>query len=279
MIGYRLCKTKTARHPFYLESISINLYTVEELCYFLYHNPFLIDETVVSLKLTRWIAEELGMPETALRMEQAMRKKAGLADCILPVFLSTQYLSAAELVNYRRTLDTLGSVSPKERLKRKGDALAQNGKYAGAIRIYHQAMSDAPDDGKDEKVRNFRAVLWYNIGVVQMQLFEYEEGTEAFHKAWELKREEEYALTYLEALHLTRTDEKYQAEADAFLKETDLPSDEIKKRVEDVIGAAREKARTEVETENAADPRHLMEKEPEKVLEKIAEEYHLAIGT
>lgn len=279
MIGYRLCKTKTARHPFYLESISINLYTVEELCYFLYHNPFLIDENIVSLKLTRWIAEELGMPETALRMEQAMRKKAGLADCILPVFLSTQYLSAAELGNYRRTLDNLGSVQPNERLKRKGDALAQNGKYAGAIRIYHQAMSDTQEDEKDERARNFRAVLWYNIGVVKMQLFEYEEGTEAFRKAWELKQEEDYALTYLEALRLTLTDEKYQTEADRFLKETDLPSDEMKKRVEDVTSAAREKARTKVATEDAADPQHLMEKQPEKVLERIAEEYHLAIGT
>lgn len=303
MIGYRLCKTKTARHPFYLESISVNLYTVEELCFFLQHNPFLIDRSLVSTTLTRWIAGELGMPETALKMEQTLRKKGSLADFILPLFQSIQYLSAPELARFRKTLETLGSVSYSERLKRKGDALAENGKYAEAIRIYHQAMAGSQKDVKAEQLQSFQAVLWYNIGAVKMQLFEYEEGTEAFYESWKLKPEESSALTYLTALRLTLPEEKYIPKAETFLDEmretlrenkkdavkdkpdhpkeedTGTSQNEILGRVDAYITAAREKADAKVRTEEEADPENVLEHHPERILAGIAEDYHAAAGT
>lgn len=269
MIGYRLCKVKTARHPFYVESISTNLYTIEELCYFLYHNPFLIDRTVLNASLTHWLAEELDLQETALVMERAMRGKAGLAECVLPVFLSIQYLSAAELRRYRQVLDTLGSVPYAQRLKRKGDALAQNGKYAEAVRIYRQAMSEDTDN------RAFQSVVWYNIGFVEMQLFEYEEGAAAFLAAWKQKPDEGYALTYLEALRLTLPDEKYRKQAEEFLEEAGL-SEDTSKRVDDVIAAAREKADVKIKLEQDAENRSGTD--PEQQLAGIAKAYHAAAG-
>lgn len=302
MIGYRLCRNKTARHPFYLESISTNLYTVEELCYFLYHNPFLIDDSVLNSSLTRWMAEELDMPETALLMERAMKERGSLADCILPLFQKTQYLSAGELSRYRKTLDTLGSVSPSERLKRKGDALAQNGKYTEAIRIYHEALSDFQEEGNRQWNQSFRAVVWYNTGVVKMQLFDYEEGTDAFLRAWKLNPEEPYALAYLEALRLTLPDEKYKTAAKEFLdgaaaevtnrdsaeknktisdawKETENTREEILQRVDAVIAAAREKADIRIQTELSSDSEKMLQSHPEKVVERIAAEYHTSLGT
>ena len=47
MTGYILCQTKRTEVPFYLENISTNIYSLEELCYFLYNNLYLVDETVI----------------------------------------------------------------------------------------------------------------------------------------------------------------------------------------------------------------------------------------
>ena len=33
MAMYQLCRAKAAKHPFYIESIDINIYTIEELCF------------------------------------------------------------------------------------------------------------------------------------------------------------------------------------------------------------------------------------------------------
>ena len=61
MSGYILCQGKRARFPYYIENISTNIYTLEELCYYLNHNIYLLDETILNEGLCRWILEELGL--------------------------------------------------------------------------------------------------------------------------------------------------------------------------------------------------------------------------
>ena len=48
MAGYRLCRVKTAENPFFLENISTNIYSIEELCYFFTNNVPLLDATVMN---------------------------------------------------------------------------------------------------------------------------------------------------------------------------------------------------------------------------------------
>lgn len=47
MSGYILCQTKKAQRPYFIENISMNIYSIEELCYYLYHNLYLADHTVL----------------------------------------------------------------------------------------------------------------------------------------------------------------------------------------------------------------------------------------
>ena len=51
MSGYILCQTKKARSPYFIQNISTNIYTLEELCYYLYHNIYLVDQTIINLSL------------------------------------------------------------------------------------------------------------------------------------------------------------------------------------------------------------------------------------
>ena len=54
MSGYILCQTKKADKPFFVESINTNIYSLEELCYFLYHNLYLVDSSVINENLCIW---------------------------------------------------------------------------------------------------------------------------------------------------------------------------------------------------------------------------------
>ena len=47
MSGYILCQVKRAKNPYYISNISTNIYSIEELCYYLYHNIYLLDETII----------------------------------------------------------------------------------------------------------------------------------------------------------------------------------------------------------------------------------------
>ena len=51
MSGYILCRDEKADSPYFIENISTNIHTLEELCYYLYHNLYLIDETIINKDL------------------------------------------------------------------------------------------------------------------------------------------------------------------------------------------------------------------------------------
>ena len=51
MSGYILCQVKKAEKPFFIENISTNIYSIEELCYYLYNNLYLIDSSLINQKL------------------------------------------------------------------------------------------------------------------------------------------------------------------------------------------------------------------------------------
>ena len=49
MSGYVLCQVKKAERPYYIENISTNIYSIEELCFYLYNNIYLLDSTILLL--------------------------------------------------------------------------------------------------------------------------------------------------------------------------------------------------------------------------------------
>ena len=65
MSGYILCQVKKAEKPFYIKNISTNIYSIEELCYYLYNNLYLVDRSLISNKLCTWLDEELKLPKLA----------------------------------------------------------------------------------------------------------------------------------------------------------------------------------------------------------------------
>ena len=61
-MGYDLCLQAQAKRPYFIENIRTEIYSLEELCFYLYHNVCLIDETIMNEKLCDWIRDELGLP-------------------------------------------------------------------------------------------------------------------------------------------------------------------------------------------------------------------------
>ncbi len=74
MSGYILCQTKKAEKPYFVENISTNIYSLEELCYYLYHNLYLVDSSVMNEGLCIWISEELDLPRLAAKLRPHLGK-------------------------------------------------------------------------------------------------------------------------------------------------------------------------------------------------------------
>ena len=96
MSGYHLCQVKKARHPYFIESISTNIFTIEELCFYLEKNIYLLDQTIINEKLLDWIRDELGLVRLYRKLYEQLENEETIGNFILPIFKEIGYLSHDE---------------------------------------------------------------------------------------------------------------------------------------------------------------------------------------
>ena len=111
-------RTKT---PFFVEQAGLNLYSLEELSYFLYHNICLADRRLFDERLSRWLREEFGCTKLAEQIEKRKTSGAGIQDLVLPVVEAGGFFSGQEIAELRERLKGLAKLQEQERLKLRAD--------------------------------------------------------------------------------------------------------------------------------------------------------------
>ena len=140
MGGYYLCGTPRAQHPFYIESIGIHIWSIEELCYYMKENVYLLDETILNEKLCAWLSEELGLKKLARVLLNAMEAGGPAMDFVMPIFQECGYLTRTELSYFREQLQQVQIESQDVRKKMKADYLVNYGMYVRAIGEYENIL-------------------------------------------------------------------------------------------------------------------------------------------
>ncbi len=257
MSGYILCRTGSAKNPYYIENIGTSIFTLEELCYYAANYAPLLDPSILNEDLVRWVAEELKLTGLAMNMGRALRAKKRVADFILPIFLEAGYMTNAEMNDYARMLDDMKKLPVPERLKLKGDSLVRSGKYASAIRSY-RSLLEAPGPMED----SLRAGIWHNLGVAQMKLLLFVEGLHSFREAYDLDPTPARRQAFICASRISRPEKKFREE----MAETAMDQEAVK-AAEDAVEVARRAAL-------AMD----MPEDPEAFLIEEMAAYHSAVG-
>ena len=263
MSGYILCQTKKAEHPYFVESISTNIYTIEELCYYLYHNLYLVDQTIINEDLCKWLAAGAGTYPAGIKAAPGNGEGCAVAEEILyPVFKEINYLTYEELKALNGRLTELNKESTAIRKKRKGDALVENGMYVNAIRVY-QKLLDQTDFSKERDGLEVR--IMYNLGCAYSYLFQMEKAMECFWNAYSRSgTENEKALkAYLLAYRSIRSKEEYAHR----LKELKI-SEELRSEIREALNHFSKIPEKQAETDSL-----------DVMLEKLARDYHRSTGS
>lgn len=202
MGNYLLCRRKPADIPFYIETIHLNVYTIEELCYFLGNNPALADEVMQEPTLEVWLKNECGITAN------------GLYD----LFVKSRYFSENELRKLRVRIDALKLMSEVELKKQKGDALIRFGKYKRAAELYEEAL--AMPQIKDRPTY-FTASVYNNMGCAYARLFLREKAKECFKKAHITDPSAVFFKAYLKSIYFDGGREALED----FEKKMEIPAD------------------------------------------------------
>lgn len=194
-----LCRTKKAQSPLVLGQTGIKIYTLEELCYYIYNNIYLIGKEFINEGLIAFIANETKEPALADRLQYLMTNQAGLAEMLVTILKYVDYYAIGEIEEIREILKTLNSQNVQERIKSRGDSYLKNQNFYRAIECYQQIIREKTDPTLSGL---FYAAVNHNLGVAFGRMFLYKEAAEAFQAAYKIGQHEESYKCYMAALRL-----------------------------------------------------------------------------
>ena len=271
MSEYILCQTRRAATPYYVENISLNVYSIEELCYYLYNNLYLVDDTIMNEGLYAWIENELQLPRLALKLRRYAGRAQGLEDFLYPIFKEINYLTYDELKDLNSRLSLMREEPEASRRKAKSDSMIENGMYVNAIRNYQKLCQDLEEQIKKAEETGTQPGrdtamlpgLYHNLGCAYAHLFQMENAVDSFYKAWDLDKKENRLITYLLAFKEVRTPLEYESRL-AELSVNSTVRMEIKERLEQFS----RKPADEVYSQHV-----------DEIIQAITTEYHRSTGS
>ena len=136
MSGMILCRSKEADTPLYLSDTGVKIYSLEELCYYIYNNIYIIGTEFINDRLLEFIEFETKEKPLADMLSQMMERHAGLAEMVVAILKYVDYYSISEIEAIKGILNTLGTKNVFERLKLRADRFLENKCYYSAIKNY-----------------------------------------------------------------------------------------------------------------------------------------------
>ncbi len=204
MSNVLVCVGAYAKTPYFITHDCCNIYSVEELCYYLYHNAYLLDDTFVTLELAEWLVTETELPQIA----KEVRKLVGKIDCLskLVVLLANE-IGFYEEDEWRALLSEIGKsnkLTVEERRKVRADSFLREGKYALAMDEYGIIIRQS----RLEQTK-LRSMVYHNMGVCEARLFNFKRAAELFGKAYETYPSTESYVCMLSAMKLYMPPQDY----------------------------------------------------------------------
>lgn len=216
-----LCSGRRAESPYHFKLTGINIYSIEELCYYIYNNIYLITEELFSTELFDWLENEIDMTELAYKLRMLKRNNNSLKDIIVSIMCSCDYYDENEIKYLINIIDEIYNLTPIRRRKIKAVNYLKYGNYFEAVKEFHSILNskEAKDFTREEC-----GDIYHNLGIATIQLDGFLEASEYFMQAFLRNNNRNSLYYYLYCLKLNDKDELFQKEANHY----EVTVDELK---------------------------------------------------
>ena len=178
-----LCKSPRAKTPFYIESGKVNIYSLEELMYFVQSARFVARDDFMKAEFVDWVDREIGMKELAVMLRQKLEAQVGLKDFFLPIEAANGYLTTSELQILNVQLQKYDHMSGLEAKKFYADQFMYQEKYVQAISTYRRLLNDEAVISEQGHVAGD---IWSNLGCAYAKLQDFAEAVDCFARGYVL---------------------------------------------------------------------------------------------
>lgn len=200
-----------AKRPYHFHLGNMRVYSIEEVCYFIAKNIYLLQKDIFGKGFVDWLREELAMEETADKMERLLEGENTLKDMVVTLCCSCDYFDEPQINELIHIMDETEHLPERERLKIKADTELQSGYYEGAIEGYQSILRS--EDMMQASPAEY-GPLYHNIGVALGLLGEYDRAADHFLRAYETNKKEQSLKSYIIALRLAGQEDAWKEVAE-----------------------------------------------------------------
>ena len=175
-----ICNEPIAALPYYIEGISWNVYSLEELCYYIENNPYLLEKDFMTEELCTWIGKEVKNIKLAEQLRDIMRMDGRLSEFVLALLLESGYCPKDTMKEIVRIVREMEEKSDFECSKVRADRLMEKEKYLSSIYEY-KSLLESNEAGEQKK--ELIGDIWHNLGTAYARLFLFQEAINCYEKA------------------------------------------------------------------------------------------------
>ncbi|MGB8453014.1 MAG: hypothetical protein WCD89_11885 [Anaerocolumna sp.] len=204
-----ICNGRQADKPFYFKLTDTSVYSIEELCYYFYHNIEIIHEDLFDQALLDWIREDLKLGERADKLLELLDSKAGLKDYVVCVLCSADYYSEAEIKKLILIMDELEKLTPIDKKKKKADNYMKYRQFTEAALEYENILNSQEAEVLDS-IRYGNLV--HNLALAQINTIGLTAAADSFKEAYERNHNKESLRQYFYTLIMSKQEERLKQE-------------------------------------------------------------------
>ena len=183
-----ICKDRRAKTPYFLEQAGLNMYSLEELAWFLYHNICLAEPQMFDDRLCRWLEEEIGSSELARRIRNGKESGTNFQNLVISIVGAVDLFTNQELAELGEQLKSLGTMQEQERLKLRADGLLNSRNEWAAAEEYRRILRMHQNTRLGVE---FYAAVWNNLGICYVRQFLFERAVECFETSMQFAPHED----------------------------------------------------------------------------------------
>lgn len=222
-----LTATKQSTTGYWIEPIRKNVYSLEEINYYIYNHIDLIYRDFFSEELFQYVETELENPDLAAQLRQVDAQGGGIGDFIRCILNGSFYYNARELANISLLVANIDSMGKSERIKIQADAFMRSGSYNSALHGYLEILKNKD---QEQMSNTFYAAVAFSVGTIYARLFMSKSANTYFTYAYDLSPDPQYARACVYMSILTGDDEELLSSIVKF-KITDDELDSMRTRV------------------------------------------------
>lgn len=208
-----LAKGRVADNPYVMPYTEKCVYSIEELCYYIYNNIYSINEDFFQKSLPVWIREELELPDLAGKLERMIEEEHGLKDLVVTTLCGCDYYQEKEVRRIVKILDEIDHLPVFHKKKVKADNYLRAKRYGKSLMEYRKLLRGS--FAVNFTTEEYGDIL-HNQGIAHFYTSSFEEAENDFKEAFVRNNKKDSLQHYLWILLMENKVERFEKDAISF---------------------------------------------------------------